>query len=229
MVFSWRQTVLVFRQRGPRMGVRERLYSMYKITQTVIKKILVYLCIIIYQMIIYAESFDIVGHYEDITHNTWVEFGNDTWRLVFDKNGEYILEDTMTSADENVGYLKKVDGKVIFHKYDMNLEPGPATDIEIKSKVMMVYLAVAFNDDEEGSEKVKLKVGHYLWQYYEVNRNFAERRIQIENIILRYDPNRKLYVVFIKYLKERLNMEDENITRHSETKPDNTEGYRLKL
>jgi hypothetical protein len=169
---------------------------------------------------IYAKSFDIVEYYDDITHNTWVHLGmNITLRLVYNKNGKYRLVDT---SEKDVGYLKKADGKVIFHTVTHG-------DIELSPQRMQVYLAVVVVEEDGGPDEEKiLKVGHYLWEYYVTRSNEAgELRVKLQNIRLEEGEYDTKYVVFIKY-KEKWKSNAE-ITYHSETKPDHSEGYQLKL
>ena len=194
---------------------------------------------------IYAKSFDIVDYYDHITHNTWVHMGmgmgmgmNITLRLDYDKGNDkgkdkqHRLVNTTTSEEDlNVGYLKKADGKVIYHT-------AADEHIEINKDDMQVYLAVVVVSPEEdgGPDEEKiLKVRHYLWEYYTTrSREAGERMIRIEGIILRenkYDSTK--YVVFIKYewkgKMKKMDMDDAYITYHSETMPDHSEGYQLKL
>jgi hypothetical protein len=177
-----------------------------------------------------AKSFDIVDYYDHITHNTWVHMGrNITLRLDYNKDKQHRLVDTTTSEEEdlNVGYLKKAGGKVIYHT---------AADerIEINKDDMQVHLAVVVvspDEEEEVDEEKILKVGHYLWEYYETRRREdGERRVKLQDIRLeenKYDSTK--YVVFIKYESKWKSMDDAYITYHSETTPDHSEGYQLKL
>ena len=184
---------------------------------------------------IYAKSFDIVDYYDHITHNTWVHMGmgmgiNITLRLDYDKgkDKQHRLVNTTTSEEDlNVGYLKKVDGKVIYHT-------AADEHIEINKDDMQVYLAVVVvSPDEYGGpdEEKILKVRHYLWEYYETrSREAGERMIRIEGIILRenkYDSTK--YEVFLKYESKWKRQDKAHITYHSETMPDHSEGYQLKL
>ena len=176
-----------------------------------------------------AKSFDIVDYYDHITHDTWVHMGmNITLRLVYNKNGKYRLVDTTTSEEDlNVGYLKKADGKVIYHT-------AADENIEINPNDMQVHLAVVVvspDEEQELDEEKILKVGHYIWEYYTVsNRGDGERRVKLQNIRLeedKYDYTK--YVVFLTYGGKEKSMYDADITYHSETMPDHSEGYQLKL
>ena len=183
---------------------------------------------------IYAKSFDIVDYYDHITHNTWVHMGmgmgmNITLRLDYDKgeDKQHRLVNTTTSEEDlNVGYLKKVGGKVIYHT---------AADerIEINKDDMQVHLAVVVVSPEEdgGPDEEKiLKVGHYLWEYYETGDIAGERRVELEDIRLKenkYDYTK--YEVFLRYKRKWKRQDKAEIEYHSETMPDHSEGYQLKL
>tara|TARA_B110000008_G_C16965958_1_gene562015 strand:+ start:1055 stop:1600 length:546 start_codon:yes stop_codon:yes gene_type:complete len=174
---------------------------------------------------IYAKSFDIVDYYDDITHNTWVHMGtNITMRLVYNKNGKYSLQEYGTKL--NLGYLEKADGKVIYHTV-------ADEHMEINRNNMQVHLAVVVvsqDEEEEVDEEKILKVGHYIWEYYTTrSREAGELRVKLENIKLRYDWRDRKYVVFIKYRGTWKSMYKPYITYHSETTPDHSEGYQLKL
>ena len=98
---------------------------------------------------------------------------------------------------------------------------------------MQVHLAVVVVSPEEDggpNEEKILKVGHYIWEYYTTrNRGAGELRVKLQNIKLRYDWRNRKYVVFIKYRGTWKSVYDPYITYHSETTPDHSEGYQLKL
>ena len=172
-----------------------------------------------------AERFDIVDYYDQITHNTWVHMGrNITLRLVYNKDKEYILQKYDTKL--NLGYLEKADGKVIYHT-------AADEHIEINKDDMQVHLAVVVVSPEEdgGPDEEKiLKVGHYLWEYYETGDIAGERRVELEDIRLKenkYDYTK--YEVFLRYKRKWKRQDKAEIEYHSETMPDHSEGYQLKL